>query len=179
MPNDVHDGAVRSSECQLAWYVARTKPLKEHQAAATLAQRGVEVFLPMLPKRKRRAGRRDYEPLFAGYLFASFDTATNQWLSARSAPHIAYFLCQDGYPVALPDGFVPALMTRVGLINRQRAGSRFLQGDRVIITEGPFQYMDAIFDRSLSPSGRSRVLIRLLQRLIPLDLSEAYLVKAG
>ena len=65
-PDVIRGDAVHLTEAQSAWYVARTKPLKEHQAAATLAQRGIEVFLPMLLKSKRRAGRRDREPLFAG-----------------------------------------------------------------------------------------------------------------
>jgi transcription antitermination factor NusG len=178
-PDVIRGDAVHLTEAQSAWYVARTKPLKEHQAAATLAQRGIEVFLPMLLKSKRRAGRRDREPLFAGYLFASLDISANHWLSARSAPDIAYFLCQDGRPIALPEGFVPALRERVGWINGQRSGAHFLQGDRVTITEGPFQYMDAIFERTLSANGRSRVLIQLLQRLVPVELPEIFLKKTG
>jgi hypothetical protein len=52
----------------LCWYAVRTKPAQEDRAAAILAQRGVEVYLPLL-KKKPRAGRRDFEPLFPGYLF--------------------------------------------------------------------------------------------------------------
>ena len=47
------------------------------------------------------------------------------------------------------------------------------------ITEGPFQYMDAIFERTLSANGRSRVLIQLLQRLVPVELPEIFLKKTG
>jgi hypothetical protein len=39
--------------------------------------------------------------------------------------------------------------------------------------------MDAVFDRSLSPNGRSRVLVRLLQRLVPVELLEEHLKKTG
>src|SRR5215472_14922779 len=53
-----------------AWYVARSQPQKERYAAAALEQRGVESYLPVLTKAHARAGRRNWEPFFAGYLFA-------------------------------------------------------------------------------------------------------------
>jgi transcriptional antiterminator RfaH len=163
----------------MPWYVARTKPRREHQAAAALRQRGVQVYLPILRKRKPRAGRRDWEPLFACYLFASFDVASEQWLKARSAPDVAYFLGQQGVPAELPEDFLPALMARVDQVNKGGAPPRFKPGERVTITTGPFEWMDAVFDRTLSPNGRSRVLVRLLQRLVPVELQEEHLKKTG
>ena len=163
----------------MSWYVARTKPRKELQAAATLTQRGIQVYLPTLCKHKPRAGRRDWEPLFPGYLFAGLDVHSDQWLMARSAPDIAYFLGQQGRPTALPEGFITELMSRVELANRKDWSPRFKPGERVIITHGPFQYLEAIFDRSLSASGRSRVLVQLLHRLVPTELPEEHLSKAG
>lgn len=165
----------------MAWYVARTKPRREQQAAAVLVQRGVEVYLPVLRRRKHRAGRRDWEPLFPCYLFASLQVPSDQWLAARSAPDVAYFLgtaSGEGYPVALPEDFVPALMARVDLANRDGGLSRFKPGDRVVITSGPFRYLEAVFDRRLSPSGRARVLVRLLRRLVPVELPEEQLKRA-
>ena len=61
-----------------------------------------------------------------------------------------------------------------------RAGSppRFQPGERVLITSGPFQYLEAIFDRRLSASGRSLVLLQLLNQLVRVDVAEEYLAKA-
>jgi transcriptional antiterminator RfaH len=162
----------------MPWYVARTKPRKEHLAAAALAKRGVEVYLPMLRKRKQRAGRRECEPLFLGYLFASLEVPSEQWLAARSAPDIAYFLGWRGEPTPLPEDFLPALRARVELANREGGQSRFQPGDRVIITHGPFRYLEAVFNRQLSSSGRSEVLVQLLRRLVPVELPEEHLSRA-
>ena len=162
----------------MQWYVARTKPGKEQQAAAGLAQRQVDVYLPILRKKKPRAGRRDQEPLFPGYLFASFDSTSERWLAARSAPNVAYFLGQQGQPSPLPDDFVPDLKAHMELTHQDGGLARFSAGQRVIITHGPFEYMEAVFDRRLSASGRSRVLLQILHRLVPLDLPTEHLKSA-
>ncbi|MBI4492096.1 MAG: hypothetical protein HY690_04820 [Chloroflexi bacterium] len=161
------------------WYVARTKPRKEQQAAAALAQREVEVYLPLLHKQKPRAGRRDAEPLFPCYLFANLEVPSDQWLAARCAPDVAYFLGERGEPTPLPEDFVAALRARLALANRHGRISSFQPGDRVVITSGPFQYLEGVFNRSLSPNGRSQVLVQLLRRLIPVELPEEHLKKAG
>ncbi len=163
----------------MPWYVARTKAGKEQHAATALTQRGVEVYLPMLIKRKLRVGRRDWEPLFACYLFACIEVPSDQWLAARSAPDVVYFLGERGQPTSLPDGFIEALTERLERANRNGGPARFKPGDRVVIADGPFQNMEAVFDRSLSPSGRSRVLLHLLNRLVPVELSETRLNMAG
>lgn len=161
------------------WYVARTRPHKEAEAAAILQQRGVEVYLPLLRHRRPRPGRRAWEPLFACYLFARLAVPSEQWLAARSAPHVAYFLGHHGEPVPVPGDLVEALRARVGALQAQGGPPRFRPGDRVTIVEGPFRYLDAIFDRSLSAAGRARVFVQVLQRLVPIELPEQALKRAG
>ena len=90
----------------MAWYVVRTKPQQESQAAAILEQRGLTVYLPLLKKRKVRAGTRAQDPLFPCYLFAEVEVGTDAWLAARSAPYVNYFLGQRGVPTELPAALV-------------------------------------------------------------------------
>ena len=146
---------------------------------SVLEQRGARAYLPLLRKRKPRAGRRDWEPLFPGYVFASLEIPSDTWLTVRSAPDVAYFLGQPDHPTALPDGFVPALIARLDTGNRTDRPAQFRPGQRVVIAEGPFQWVEAVFDRRLSPTGRSRVLLQLLHRLVPLELPEGHLRNAG
>ncbi|MBI3971195.1 MAG: hypothetical protein HY332_07880 [Chloroflexi bacterium] len=159
----------------MPWYVAHTKRGEERRAAGILEQRQVQAYLPILRKRKPRAGRRNWEPLFPGYLFANLTVPSEQWLAARSAPGIAYFLGNEGHPTSLPEDFMLGLMARVELANCENPLHRFTAGERVIITDGPFRSMEAIFDRTLSPSGRSRVLMQLLHRLVAIEVPEEYL----
>jgi transcriptional antiterminator RfaH len=162
----------------MAWYVARTRAQKESQAAAILDQRGVNVYLPLLKKRKVRAGSRAQDPLFPCYLFAEVEVGTDAWLATRSAPYVNYFLGQRGVPTELPADFVTALRARVDVENTSGSPPRFEPGERVLITSGPFQYLEAIFDRRLSASGRSLVLLQLLNQLVRVDVGEECLDKA-
>jgi hypothetical protein len=51
-------------------------------------------------------------------------------------------------------------------------------GDRVVITAGPLRDVEAIFDRTLSPSGRVCVLIRMLERLCRAEVHVSGLQRA-
>jgi transcriptional antiterminator RfaH len=163
----------------MRWYVARSQPRKERYAVAALEDRGVEAYLPILLKQRPRAGRRDWEPLFAGYVFAKVRVPSDQWLAVRASPGVAYFLGNGGQPSALPEDFVPAMQARLDRINRTGGLPSFRPGQRVTIIESSFRHYDAIFDRRLSPAGRSRVLVTVLHRLIPIELPETYLRAAG
>jgi transcriptional antiterminator RfaH len=162
-----------------AWYVARSQPHKERYAAAALEQRGLQVYLPILVKPRPRAGRRNWEPLFASYLFAKIQVPSPEWLSARASPGIAYFLGHAGRPSPLPSGFIPDMQVRLECINRTGGLPTFTHGQRVTIVEGAFAQYDAIFDRRLSPAGRARVLLTVLRRLVRLDLPQDWLRAAG
>jgi transcription antitermination factor NusG len=152
--------------------VARAKPHKEQHAAAVLQQRGIDVYLPQLRKRRPRPGRPTTEFLFPCYLFGFLNARSDQWLAARSAPDIAYFLCADGQPIPLPDNFVAALKVRVELANRDGGLPHFTRGERVIIRSDQFQHVEAIFDRALNATGRVRVLVQFLNRQVSVDLPE-------
>ncbi|MBI4495194.1 MAG: hypothetical protein HY690_20655 [Chloroflexi bacterium] len=159
----------------MPWYAVRTQVRKEPQAAAALEQRGAEVYLPLLRKQKPRAERRDWEPLFPCYLFASLEIPSETWLAARSAPGVAYFLGWRGEPSPLVHDFVPALKTRVDQANGAQGMRHFQQGDRLLITRGPLQYLEAFFQHDLPARGRSRVLVRIFQQLTAVELPADYL----
>jgi len=159
----------------MPWYVAKTKRRRESHAAAALERRHVEVYLPLLRKTNPRAGQRSWEVLFPNYLFANLTIPSQEWLAARSAPDVDYFLGYQGHPAVLPDDFVPALRARLERTNQDGGMVRLQPGARVRITEGPFRYLQAIFERQLSPRGRAEVLVQVLQRMVRVQLPEHHL----
>jgi transcriptional antiterminator RfaH len=161
----------------MPWRVVRTRPLKEQHAASVLELRGIETFLPKLRKRTARAGRRDWEPLFPCYLFVCLEIPSQEYLMARSAPDVVYFLGGGDPTASLSDDFVSALKDRLDRANGRKAPPRFQAGERLLITEGPLQYVEAVFDQTLSPAGRSRVLVQMLSRTVCVDLPEDHLKK--
>jgi transcriptional antiterminator RfaH len=160
-----------------AWYVARTKPRVERQTAVVLEQRGLEAYFPLLPPRRKRGLSARPEPLFPGYLFTRLDVETPDWLMARSAPGIAYFLGagQREIPTTVPDWLVEEIRARIARWDYKRTEPSFHHGDRVLISGGPFEGLEAIFDVTLSPAGRSRVLVAIVGGLVRVSIDAAEL----
>jgi transcription antitermination factor NusG len=163
----------------MLWYVARTKPHKEPHAAAILQQHGIDTYLPRLRRRQPRPGRSLFQPLFPCYLFAQLRIPSDVWLAVRSAPNIAYFLGHQGTPTPLPSEFLAALSSRLERVNDEGGLARFTHGDRVIISHDQFQYLEAIFDRTLTATGRVRVLVQFINRQVTVDLPEDWLKRTS
>src|SRR5512146_3283021 len=85
----------RPKEAMLAWHVAKTKPRLEPQTAVVLEARGLQTYFPMIAAGRRPRRQERLEPLFPGYLFVRLDSSTPDWVVARSAPGISYFLGID------------------------------------------------------------------------------------
>lgn len=158
------------------WYVLRTKPHAERQVSSLLTLRDTHHYLPLV---RSPRNRRVMEPLFPGYLFCQVEIPSIQWVEVRSLPGIAYVLNAQGEPLPVPGDLVEAVRARTDAENGSDAPCRFQPGERVTIVHGPFQGLEAVFDRRLSPSGRSRVFATLLSRLVPVEILEAELSKAS
>ena len=162
------------------WYVAKTKAGREGVTAAILTQRGVDAYLPVAPP-SRRASRRPTpsEALFPGYLFVRLELESDAWLSVRSAPGIAYFLGDGGRPAVLPDELIEGIRLRTDRHRDARWRPPYQAGDAVVIQHGPFAGVEAVFDSCLTGRGRVRVLLELVQRLVPVDLDASHLALAS
>lgn len=158
------------------WYVLKTKPRAERQVSALLGMRTAEHYLPLI--RSARNHNR-MEPLFPGYLFCHVEIPSVQWVEVRSLPGISYVLNAQGMALPVPPDLVESIRLRAELEGKSPRPCRFAPGERVEIVSGPFQGLEAAFDRRLSPSGRSRVFVNLLARLVPVEIPEAELSKAG
>ena len=157
----------------ISWYVAKTKPRREITTAVVLGERGFETYFPLFAPKHYRP--RDVEPLFPGYLFVRLDPETPSWLEVRSAPGIAYFLGsptarERAVPTALPDDVIESIRQRVAAQKQSVQENAFKRGERVVIVGGPLDGMEAVFDGRLSAAGRSRVLVDLVNRIVPVTI---------
>ncbi len=170
----------------LAWYVAKTKPRQEPQTAVVLGLRGLETYFPLIAGQRRRRAGAELEPLFPGYLFVRLDATTPDWVVARSAPGVSYFLGIDRLdsprehlPSPVPDELVGEIRRRVESGEYAPRRPTYRRGDRVAIVGGPFDGVEAIFDGTLSPAGRSRVLVDIVSRLVPVSVHLDQLRRIG
>jgi DNA-binding response OmpR family regulator/transcription antitermination factor NusG len=153
------------------WVVLKTRPWRERQAEQAIAAGGIETYVPLLSADEHDGAAM---PLFPGYLLARVDLSVGDLLRIRSAAGVAYILPHGGPPLALPDDLIEAIRTRVSTSER---GLR--QGDRVKIMRGPFQWLEAVFDRRSNPAGRVRILLEFVQRTVAIDMDERDLRYAG
>ena len=170
-----------------AWYALHAKPHKERQVEAMLKARGIHVYFPTIPVPPRR-GRPAFRAFFPRYLFVQ--TAIDEvglW-TLHYAPGTAGVVMFGGVPARIDDAVIAALKERLARLQpSNRAGNGMVDergeivepGDRVAITAGPLADLDAVFERRLSPAGRARVLIHLLQRWTSVELDAAALHKTG
>jgi transcriptional antiterminator RfaH len=153
------------ASCSRQWYALRAKPRRESAAASLLERAGFEVYLPQVKVQKRKYNPPIVEPLFPGYLFGRLDPSAGELRLARYTPGILHVLGygEEAWPV--PDSLIVSLQARLAARNGSLIGPDYKPGERVLITRGPFQDVEAIFDCRLSASGRVRVLINLVTRL--------------
>jgi transcription antitermination factor NusG len=117
--------------------------------------------------------------LFPGYVFVRLDMQSDQWLGARSAPGVAYFLGSAGMPSPLPDELIDGIRLRTGQSDGVAWLPEYSAGESVVIKNGPFAGLEAVFDSCLTGRGRVRVLLELVQRLVPVDLDVSQLARAS
>lgn len=163
------------------WYVLYSKLHAERQIASHLLQQGYEVYLPTIPVAHARRDRPLERPFFPGYLFLNYDLEGLGVSRIIYTPGLRGLVMFGGEPAVVPDRDVARI--RENLTKPQmwdRSGNLLKQGDAVEILQEPFQDVDVVFDRRLTPTARVLVLLRYLERheserksvehLIPLEL---------
>ena len=161
------------------WYALRAKPRKEDVVWRQVRGEGFEVFYPRVRVNPVNPRARKLKPYFPGYMFLYADLdqvgqSTFQWM-----PHTLGLVSFGGEPAYVPDNLIFELRKRVEEIS-QAGGELFdglKQGDKVLISDGPFKGYEAIFDARLPGSERVRVLLVLLsnQRRVPVELQSGFI----
>ena len=144
-----------------AWFCVYTKARQEPYAEEHLHRQGVEVYLPRLRMRRTRRHRIEVitRPLFPGYVFARFAYGDlhRPVTYTRGVRRIVSF---GGTPTPVDDQILAEIRRHEdaeGLVNIPQPALR--RGAQVVITEGPFRGLDAIFEMELP--GPQRVVILL------------------
>jgi len=153
------------------WLALFTKTYKEYQVRDLLKGRGTEVYLPEITVQK--GDRVKKKPFFPHYLFAHVDPSTGEITDVRWTPGLRYIVRTGNKPVPVPDRVVEEIQHRLGSMGVVRPEDRFKEGDRVRIAHGPFEGLEAVFDRRLSAEGRVRVFLQLINRLVVTELDAA------
>lgn len=163
--------------CTLAdvgpWSCVRTHLKHEHIAAAHLRRiPGVEVFNPQLRLlRSTRAGRRWYlESLFPNYVFARFDLET---ILERVifTPGVRMVLRFGDQVSQISDAVIVDLQRGLAGLSSKVLTDSPTEGEEVEIAGGAFAGMKASVTRVLPGKQRAQILVEVMGRLVPAELS--------
>lgn len=121
------------------WFAVWTRSRAEKAVHEQLVRKGVEVFLPTVPRWSRWKDRRkqiDW-PLFPGYCFARFDPA--EALRVLACTGVATIVSFDGKLAPIPDVEVDAVR-RLVTSDLQYDPCPFInEGSRVEVIHGPLK----------------------------------------
>lgn len=153
----------------MTWYVLKTRARQEGRAIAHLENQSFTVYCPWLI---RQDGRR--EALFTGYLFIQFESPekfSESFTCVRSTRGVQAFVKYGEHWACADQALIDLLKYRE---NGYRAVPRFQRDQPVMISEGPFKDIEAIY---LCPDGEQRalVLLTILNRPTTLRVGENHL----
>lgn len=149
------------------WVVAQTHPQNELRAATHILRQGGSVFDPLFYDKRQRRQR-----LFPGYLFVHI-AGSSSWL--RSTMGVLRVLCMGTRPCVVPPTLIEsyeALADDTGVVILP--GDRFIAGQRVQITEGPFENHIGVVE-GMDAQQRVLVLLSMLGRDVPVHCPVAKL----
>ena len=122
------------------WYLIKTKPRQEIKAKQNLENQDYSTFCPMGKINDRLV------VLFPGYLFIQLNDKTQNWSPINSTKGVSYFV-----KFGLNFAKVPNRVIEFIKINQHNTSdklinlNKFKPGDKVQISDGPFNNYMAIF----------------------------------
>ena len=161
------------------WCCLRSLPKHEHIAATHLRRmvRNVEVFCPKL--RIRRHTRRGVvwfvEALFPGYLFARFHVGDSIAL-IKATPGVRAVVSFGSWIPVIREEIIEDLRSYFDETETHESVEELEPGDEVSIAAGPFSGLSATVLKVQSASQRVQVLLDVLGRSTPVEMSQEHLV---
>ena len=157
------------------WYGLRTKSRFEKAAAASLAYKGYENYLPTYRSRRRWSDRvtEVESPLFPGYVFCRFDLSKR--LPILTIPGIVSVVGIGREPAVIPDDEITAIETVLQSGLKAEPWPYLAEGQRVRIEKGSLSGIEGIVVKSKKAAWRMVVSVTLLQRSISVEIDREWI----
>lgn len=162
-----------------SWYLVHTKPRQEDVALANLERQGYECYLPQMriERIRRRKAEIATEPMFPRYLFVRLDSSDQckSWSPIRSTLGVSQLVHFGARAAKVDDALVELLRQRE---QAMPLDAMFHSGDSVIITDGPFAGIEAIY-QTADADRRAFILLEILSKPVSMQIDTGLLRKAG
>ena len=158
---------------QERWYIARTLPQRELQAAKQLANQDFRAFVPRYWKNRRHARRVETisAPLFPRYIFVVLDRSRARWRSINGTLGVERLLMQGGGPPPVPHGVVESLVESADAEGNIDFHHQLRKGQTIKVMAGPFAELVGQLEW-LDDRGRVRVLLELMGGTVRVTLAQ-------
>lgn len=156
------------------WSVCMTKPQRERTAVENLNRQN---YITYLPKYLSKVGKvQKIKVLFPRYVFVYIES---QWHSINNTFGVLSLVMNENKPAVVPTHIIEALKSSEvkGLIELS-VSSKFKQGEKVLLAEGPLSGYIGIYD-GMRDSERALVLIELLGRKVTVEVNETNLISGS
>lgn len=130
---------MQSTGNAVAWYAVWTRSRHEQVVREQIEQKGIEAFLPTIPKWSRWKDRKkkiDW-PLFPGYCFARFNAAER--LPVLKCTGVVNIVSFDGDIVAIPEHEIESIRRLVESDLQFDPCPLIREGMMVEVTHGPLK----------------------------------------
>lgn len=171
------------------WYVLRVASNKEDRVREAL-ERKVKIealedhinriLVPTVKEKRMRAGqaRVYHRKLYPGYVFVEMRTDAdgripeNVWFVVKETTGVGDFIGSGGKPSPMPTHDVEKMLA--ASIKQEEtptlANLNFQKGDRVKVTEGPFENFEGAVDEINTQKGTVRVIATIFGRETPIEI---------
>ena len=160
------------------WYLVHTKIRQESVAQENLERQGFECFLPQIHVEKLRKGqlRVVREALFPRYLFIRLDTGIDarSWGPIRSTLGVSSLVTFGQTPAKVDEDLIAQIRLKTDTTEVQLR--HFAPGEQVVVTDGPFAGVEAIYQMA-DGEGRVMVLLNILSKQVKMSVSPASIRK--
>jgi transcriptional antiterminator RfaH len=162
-----------------SWYLVHTKLRQEDVALANLQRQGYACYLPQMriERIRRRKAEVATEPMFPRYLFIRLDSSDQgkSWSPIRSTLGVSQLVHFGARAAKVDDALVDLLRQRE---QAMPLDAMFHSGDSVIITDGPFAGIEAIYQMA-DADRRAFILLEILSKPVSMQIDTGRLRKAG
>ena len=159
----------------LQWIAIRSKPRSEKVAVRELKKKGIEVFLPLIKKRRKWSDRSKWVdfPLFPSYLFAKIELKNSIYVLQT---HGVNTIIKFSSKVVVIDGAVVKSL-KLALEGGFELYSikNFITGQKVEVVDGPMKGARGIVNGKKKNDGRLIIKVEALQRAIAVHIDSHFL----
>jgi len=162
------------------WYLIHTKIRQERVALENLERQGFACFLPLIRAEKLRRGALQVvqEPLFPRYLFIRLGTGleSQSWAPIRSTVGVGRLVTFGRTAARIDDDLIAELQIKTDSSEVQLR--HFEPGEQVVVTDGPFVGVEAIYQMA-DAEGRVMVLLNILSKQVKMSVPPASIRKVN